>query len=375
MVPAEKTMALATETEDTSRARSMRAWRLHGWGDLRLESVPTPEPKPGWVKVRIRCVQPSITECLLLNGERTYGHALIERALARGPAQAFGHEFSGEVVALGAGVTDLQVGDRVAARGSHPEGIVGFDYPGALADYGVFPASLFVRLPPEVSDSEGAAIQPLSDAVAAVHAAHIRLGDVVVIVGLGSMGLACLEVARFAGASRVVAIARRAEVLALARQLGADDVIDAASCDPVEAVRAITAGAGADVVIETAGGPVSQGLAGNETLVQAGRMLRDEGTVVGVAFDGEATQLPYGVFRFRAIRFVYPSVLTRRLFETSVHMVASGRVQLKPLITCVLPGIEQVPEAFARTAQKSRYGLINPAQVVITPSGESYVGT
>ena len=353
----------------------MRAWLLHGPNDLRLAAVPQPTPKPGWVKVRIRCVQPSITECLLLQGERTYGHALIERALAQGPAQAFGHEFSGEVVALGAGVTTLAVGDRVAARGSHPEGIVGFDYPGALAEYGVFPASLFVRLPDHVSDSEGAAIQPLSDAVAAVHAAHIRLGDIVVIIGLGSMGLSCLQVARSAGAGRVIAIARRPEVLALASTLGADEVIDATAVDPVEAVRALTAGDGADVVIETAGGPVSQGLAGNETLVQAGRMLRDEGTVVGVAFDGEATQLPYGVFRFRAIRFVYPSVLTRRLFETSVHLVASGRVQLKPLITCQLDGIEQVPEAFLRTAQKSRYGLINPAQVIVTPPGDSYVGT
>ena len=347
----------------------MRAWQLHGPGDMRLATLPQPEPKPGWVKVRIRTVQPSITETLLFNGERTYGHALIERALARGPAQAFGHEFSAEVVALGEGVTSLAIGDRVAARGSHPEGIVGFDYPGALAEYGVFPASLFVRLPDHVSDSEGAAVQPLSDAVAAVHAAHLRLGDTVVIIGLGSMGLSCLQVARTAGAGRVIAIARRPQVLALARTLGADEVIDATDTDPVEAVRALTGGEGADVVIETAGGPVAQGLAGNETLVQAGKMLRDEGTVVGIAFDGDATQLPYGVFRFRALRFVYPSVLTRRLFETSVHLVASGRVQLRPLIGCVLEGIEQVPEAFLRTAHKSRYGLINPAQVVIHAGG------
>ena len=106
-----------------------------------------------------------------------------------------------------------------------------------------------------------------------------------------------------------------------------------------------------------------------EVILQAGKMLRDEGTVVGIAFDGDATQLPYGVFRFRALRFVYPSVLTRRLFETSVHLVASGRVQLRPLIGCVLEGIEQVPEAFLRTAHKSRYGLINPAQVAIHAGG------
>ena len=316
--------------------------------------------------MRIRTVQPSITETLLYEGHRTYGHALIEKALSKGPAQCFGHEFSAEVVECGQGVTTLAIGDRVAARGSHPEGIVGFDYPGALAEYGVFPESLFVRLPDHVSDSEGAAIQPLSDAVAAVHAAHVRLGDLVVVIGLGSMGLACLQVARTAGAGRVVAVARRPEVLALARSLGADDVIDARAVDPVEAVRALTGGSGADVVIETAGGPAAQGLAGNETLVQAGRMLKDEGTVVGVAFDGDATQLPYGVFRFRSLRFAYPSVLTRRLFETSVALVASQRVRLTPLITCVLDGLEAVPVAFERTARKAQYGLINPAQVVVS---------
>ncbi len=344
----------------------MRAWRLHGPLDLRLTQLPQPTPPPGWVKVRIRTVQPSITETLLYEGHRTYGHALIQSALAQGPAQVFGHEFSGEVVALGEGVSTLTIGDRVAARGSHPEGIVGFDYPGALADFGVFPASLFVRLPAHVSDGEGAAIQPLSDAVAAVHAAHIRLGDVVVIIGLGSMGLACLQVARSAGAGLVIAIARRPEALALARSLGADQVLDANTDDVVARVRALTDGAGADVVIETAGGPTALGLAGNETLLQAGGMLRDEGTVVGVAFDGEATQLPYGVFRFRSLRFVYPSVLTRRLFETSVHLVATGRVHLLPLISCVLEGIEQIPTAFERTARKAQYGLINPAQVVIS---------
>jgi len=344
----------------------MRAWRMYGPKDMRLGLVPEPRPKRGWVKVRIRTVQPSITETLIFGGHKTYGYALIEKALACGPAQVFGHEFSGEVVELGDGVTSLRPGDRVAARGSHPEGIVGFDYPGALAEYGVFPAGLLAALPEHVTDSEGAAIQPLSDAVAAVHAAELRLGDTVVVIGLGSMGLAAMQVARTAGAGIVIGIARRPAALDLARMLGADHTINAAVENPVDAVRQLTGGGGADVVIETAGGPTDQGLAGNATLIQAGQMLRDEGTVVGVAFDGEATVLPYGIFRFRGIRYRYPSVLTRRLFETSVHLVASGRVRLTPMITRVLEGIERVPEAFELTANKAAHGLINPAQVVIS---------
>jgi threonine dehydrogenase-like Zn-dependent dehydrogenase len=286
--------------------------------------------------------------------------------MAAGPAQVFGHEFSAEVVEIGDGVATLKPGMRVAARGSHPDGIVGFDYPGALAEYGVFPESLLAALPDHVSDSEGAAIQPLTDAVAAVHAADIRLGDIVVVLGQGSMGLACLQVAATAGAGLVIGVARRDGVLEISRQVGADITINATRDDPVAVVRQLTGGRGADVVFETAGGPPEQGLAGNTTLIQAAEMLRENGKVVGIAFDGEAAVLPYAVFRQRSIRYLFPSVLDRRMFEATVNLVASGRVDLKPMITKILDGIDKVPEAFDLTANKARHGLINPAQVIIS---------
>lgn len=344
----------------------MRAWVTHGYGDMRLHEVPEPEPPPGWVKARIRVAQPSVTEILLFNGERTYGHEIIARQLAKGPAQLFGHEFSAEIVAVGDGVTSLVPGDRVAARGSHPDGIVGFDYPGAFAEYGVFPESLLAKLPAQVSDSEGAAIQPLTDCVAAVAAADIQPTDTVAVIGLGSMGLGCLQVARARGAARIVAIARRTRVLALARDLGADETVDATKDDPVAAVRALTGGRGADVVFETAGGPVARGLGGQATLLQAGEMARAEGRVIGVAFDGDAAVLPYFVFRRRSLRFYFPAVLTHGLFEETVALVASGRVKLQPMITHVLDGIEALPEAFGLTTDRARYGLINPAQIIIS---------
>jgi len=263
-------------------------------------------------------------------------------------------------------VRSLAPGDRVAPRGSHPDGIVGFDYPGAFAEYAVVPESLLAKVPDHVSDSEAAVIQPLTDAVAGVHAAGIRLGDVVVVIGQGAMGLSCLQVARAAGAGLTVAIARRDAVLDMSRQLGADVTINATTYDPVAAVRELTAGRGADVVFETAGGPVEQGLAGEATLRQAADMLRNHGKLVGISLHGDGTLLPYAHFRHRSIRFLFPSMLDRRLFETTVSLVATGRVNVKPLITHVLSGIERVPEAFELTANKARHGLINPAQVVIS---------
>lgn len=348
----------------------MRAWVTHGYGDMRLEERPTPVPPPGWVRLRILVAQPSITEIMLFHGDQTYGHDIIARRLAEGPVPLFGHEFSGEVVELGEGVTSLRIGDRVAARGSHPAGIVGFDYPGAFAEEGVFPEGLLARLPSTVTDEAGAAIQALTDCVAAAHAAQPTLDDTAVVIGLGAMGFGCLQAAKAAGAGRTIAVGRRKEALCLALQLGADEVVDASHDDPVEAVRELTGGRGADIVFECAGGPVSRGLAGNTTMIQAARMARDEARVIGLAFDGDAAVLPYADFRFRSIRFSFPSVLTRELFERTVDLAACGRIRLDPVIGCTLDGIEALPEAFARTLDKGRHGLINPAQIRISTPQE-----
>lgn len=348
----------------------MRAWITHGHGDMRLEERPRPVPPPGWVRLRILVAQPSITEIMLFQGERTYGHDIIARRLREGPVPLFGHEFSGQVVELGEGVSSLRIGDRVAARGSHPAGIVGFDYPGAFAEEGIFPEGLLARLPSTVSDEAGAAIQALTDCVAAAHAAAPTLDDTAVVIGLGAMGFGCLQAAKAAGAGRTIAVGRRKEALCLALRLGADEVVDASQDDPVEAVRELTGGRGADIVFECAGGPVSRGLAGNATMIQAARMSRDEARVIGLAFDGEAAVLPYADFRFRSIRFSFPSVLTRALFERTVDLVACGRIRLDPLIGCTLDGIEALPEAFARTLDKNRHGLVNPAQIRIAKPRE-----
>jgi len=89
----------------------MRAWRIHGYGDMRLDEVPDPQPRAGWVVVDVRVVQPSITETLLFQGIKTYLHGLVAERIAAGPAPLFGHEFSGVVRELGEGVTELVVGD------------------------------------------------------------------------------------------------------------------------------------------------------------------------------------------------------------------------------------------------------------------------
>jgi threonine dehydrogenase-like Zn-dependent dehydrogenase len=217
----------------------------------------------------------------------------------------------------------------------------------------------------EKHKSEAACLQSLSDSVAAVETAGIRLGDSVAIFGQGSMGLECMQIARVSGAGRIIAVDVREEACAMAGELGADYVINAARSDAVETIRSLSGGNGADVVFECAGGSPKQGLAGTRTLMQAIDAVRSGGTLVGVSWFGGSLEFPIDTLRERSLRYVFPDISTLDHLEHTVRLVSTGRVRLKPAITHVLSGIEKVPEAFEITANKGKYKAINPAQVMM----------
>jgi threonine dehydrogenase-like Zn-dependent dehydrogenase len=221
-----------------------------------------------------------------------------------------------------------------------------------------------VKVPDGISDSEAACLQSLSDSVAAVETAGLKIGDTVAIFGQGSMGLECLQIARASGAGRLITVDVREESCRVSRELGADHALNAAECDPVQTIRELTGGIGADVVFECAGGSPKQGLAGHRTLTQAVDAVRPGGKVVGVAWYGGPLELDVDLLRERSLRYLFPDISTLAHLEHTVHLVASGRVRLKPTITHVHPGLESVPRAFEITANKGRFGAINPAQVV-----------
>ena len=361
----------------------MRAWRFYGFGDMRLDEVPEPVCRPGHVVVEPLCVQPSVTEAQLAFGIRTLAYDNIKRRLeTEAPVQLFGHEFSARIIEVGEGVIGFSAGDRVAARAKLPCGdcplclaershlcrkgpIIGFQLPGCFSERAILPGIALVKLDEHISDSEGACLQSLSDSVAAVETAAIGLGDSVAIFGQGSMGLECMQVARNSGAGLVVTVDVRDEACEVSRQLGADHALNATRCDPVATIRDLTGGHGADVVFEGAGGSPKQGLAGLKTVLQAIDAVRSGGKIVGVSWFGEPFQLDVDMLRERSLRYVFPDISTRAHLEHTVHLVASGRVRLKPTITHVLDGLEEVPQAFEITAHKGTFKAINPAQVVI----------
>jgi threonine dehydrogenase-like Zn-dependent dehydrogenase len=361
----------------------MKAWRFYGFGDLRLDDVPEPDCAPGHVLVEPLCVQPSVTEAQLALGIPTLAYERVKRRLeTEAPIQLFGHEFCAKIVAVGRGATRFRVGDRVAARAKQPCGecplcqsershlcrkgpVIGFDLPGCFSEIAILPEVALVKVDDRISDSEAACLQSLSDSVAAVETAQIQVGDTVVILGQGSMGLECLQIARLCGAGLTITVDVREEACAISRELGADHALNANQCDVVATIRQLTDDVGADVVFECAGGSPRQGLAGHRSLLQAIDAVRSGGKVIGVSFYGGAIPLEIDLLRERSLRYIFPDISTQAHLAYTVRLAATGRVRLKPTITHVLSGIEAVPQAFEITANKGKYRAINPAQVMM----------
>ncbi len=366
----------------------MKAWRFYALGEMRLDEVPYPTPKPGWVTLKVKVVQPSVTEAIRARGGPTVDADLIKRRIEKeAPVQLLGHEFCAEVVELGEGVTSLSVGDRVAAVKSKTPckqcalcktgqqdrcksgPSIGRHMPGAFAEYISVPFEPLVKLPQNISDNEGACIQSLSSSMATVADTNIKVGDTVVILGQGVMGLNILQLSRVSGAGVTIGVDIKPTNLKLSRLLGADYPIDASKEDVVAIVKDLTHGLGADIVFECAGGSPKEGLSGSKSLEQALQIVADAGKVIQVANIGPKIEFWPDILRKKSIRYIFPhssSSLSPLLYQHTVRLVANGQVKVKPTITHVLSGLDKVPESFEITANKSKYDAVNPAQVLVS---------
>lgn len=361
----------------------MKAWRFYAFGDMRLDEVPDPEAKPGWAVCRVRRVQPSITDVQRYLGVGTINSALLKEMLEeRAPVQLLGHEMSAEVVEVGEGVAHLRPGDRVCTSGHVPclecafcrEGRemycvdklhVGINTPGAFAEYIALPAHGLVKPPQTLDDASIACLQPLSSTVAAMRDAQIRPGETVAVTGQGVMGLYALQAARTCGAGAVYVTDVKEEALALSRKFGADEIIDAREGDPAERVMEITEGKGVDLVFECAGGNAAQGLSGHATLHQATRMVRIGGRVVQVAGLVGEVRLDPVFMRAGGIRWVFPEGHGADTVALGGRWAASGRIDVRSLVTHEERGIENLPRVMEITGDKAAHRATNPCQLVL----------
>lgn len=361
----------------------MKAWLTYDFNDMRLEDVPLPAIRDGWVVCRTRVLELSVTEVAEFRGAPVSSHDNLKAMLAKNrPLPLFGHEFCAEVVEIGPGVSNVRVGDRVFYHRGVPCGgclycragqpsicrtviNVGEDTPGCLAEYFAAPASMIAAVPDEVTDFEAAALQPLVSIVGAVAGARIEPGDVVAVIGLGPMGLDALQVARVSGAGKVIVIARRDPVLDLGKMLGADIVVNVNRQDPVEAVVEATNGLGCDVVFDCAGGSPDQGHAGVEAFRQGLEMLRSQGRIVEIGHLPTGAAVPFRLIEKKGLQVIGRGLPSPKIVRYAIDLVASKRVQLEPTILHKLEGLERVPDAFNMLANKSKHGIISPPQVIV----------
>lgn len=329
----------------------MKAARLYAPRDLRIDEIPDPTPGPGEVLVRVRAVGVCGSDV------HYYVDGRIGDAVPTFPF-TLGHEFAGEIAALGPGVEGPAVGTPVAVDPAVPCGkceiclegnpncCPSVRFPGSapvngsLAEYYVHPADLVVPLPPELDFADGAMLEPLGVAIHALNLAKVRPGDSVAILGAGPIGLLLLQVARGVAGSVYVTepIKERRD---LATQFGATGVCDPSAVDPVRWLLEETKGRGVDIAIEAAWGA--------EAVTQAVEMARYAGKVILVGIPREdVVSFPASVARRKGLSILM-SRRAKFVYPRAIALVRAGTVQLRPLLTHHFP-LERAAEAFELVA-------------------------
>ncbi len=307
---------------------TMKRWEMDatGYDRLKLNTVPVPEAKAGEVVVKVAAVSLNYRDKLVIEGTMP-----VIRDFPFTP----GSDIAGTVVAVGAGVERLAVGDRVISTFSPgwidgaplgtartpPYRTLGGYYPGGLSEYVAFPHDWFVKAPATLDAAEASTLPcaGLTAWFSLVERGRLHAGQTVVVEGTGGVALFGLQLARAHGATTIVT-SGSAEKRERARALGADHVLDRAGW--VEGVLGITGDRGADHVLELVGGA---------HLAQAVQAAAVGGQVyqIGV-LEGFEVSAPVGPLMLKLVTLHGIAVGHRRALEDLVAAV--DRTGLKPVI-------------------------------------------
>lgn len=324
----------------------MQAAVILAEGQIEIREVPVPVPGPGELLVKVRAATTCGTDVKIFRR----GHPKFP------PPFIFGHEFGGDVVAVGPGVTRFSHGMRVTAnvfgecghcyycqrsQGNLCENLE-YNF-GAFADYHRIPASIVREntfiLPEHVSYAEAAVVEPLVCVVHAARVVNIQPGERVAILGAGGpISLLFLQLIRQAGAAEVIAIGHSDQRLAAARDLGADMIINARQQDAIQSVADITKGRGVDVVVECAG-KSSTWESALEMVRRGGRVLWFGGLPGGAKVSIDAARVHYD-----EITLLNSHGGTARDAEEAFRLITSGEVNTRALISKEM-GLSQVEQA------------------------------
>ena len=335
-----------------------------------IQQVPIPVPGPGEVLARVRAVSICGTDVHLVRGDYPGFWP---------PAFPFipGHEWAGEIVALGANADKYgwAVGDRVAGTSHDACGVCqkcvegrynlcenygkeglhrqyGHNYQGADAEYVVHGVKTIFRLPDALDYATGAVIDPASIALHVANRGNITPGDTVVITGAGAIGLLSGDTALVRGASRVILVEVNQRRLQKARDMGFE-TLDASEGDPVAALRAMTGGLGADVALECAGVPV--------TVQWALGMLRRGGRCAAVGIPTKGVEVAMQKLVLDELELVGCRATAGEMRRV-MPLVEQGRVRVADVMTHTFP-LERYGDAIA-TFNDPESGAI---KIIINP--------
>ncbi|MHC4665897.1 MAG: zinc-dependent alcohol dehydrogenase [Planctomycetota bacterium] len=335
----------------------MKAAVVKGKRLIAYEEVPTPSVQPGTLLLKTRYCSICGTDLEYVEGQM-HGNPLKAGAI-------LGHEFAAEVAAIGEGVDGWSVGDRVTTgdlllpcgqcyycrrqlhhlcqgKDTSPRTlpIIISDYAarqGAMAEYFVKPPSVVQRIPDNVSDEEAALVEPLRTGVSAVKTTGLKFGESAVVFGAGKIGLGTMLCARAAGVSPVIVIDPIRSRLDKALEMGADAVFSPDEDVISEVVKLTEAGPDAVIICVRSG----------DVLNQAVEMVRRAG-IIGLAGYGLPTEIDPMVWWKKQVRFTAvaggfggPS----GLIYTSMRLIAGGQVNVRPIISEIIP-LKEAQRAF-----------------------------
>jgi threonine dehydrogenase-like Zn-dependent dehydrogenase len=333
----------------------MRAAVYEGEGRLVVRDVAEPRPGPDEVVIEVEACGVCGSDVQIINVPP--GHPST-------PPVIIGHEFVGRVHAVGSAVRDVQLGARVvvdpdpkcgaceSCRSGRPANCVnivalGVHRDGALARYVATPANTIYPISDAVPSELAALVEPLACVVNGTNRAAIRPGESAVVFGAGAIGCLFIAVLRASGAARIIAIEPSADRAPIARAVGADDVL---TPDDWAARRAELLPGGADVVVDAVGSVLPQAI---EAAAMGAR-------IVVFGMNGTARPPVHQVEITEKGLAILGSYISNFTFPAAIRLVESGRLNLAPMITAVVP-LEDTLAGIARL----RSG--EAVKIVITP--------
>lgn len=339
----------------------MKAAVFYGKHDLRVMDQPVPVPGAGQVQIQVRACGICGTDIHIFEGDE---------GAAKSPAGTIlGHEFSGEITAVGPGVTEFKVGDRVCVDpnelcgkcdycrggiGHYCTSMNGYGTTvhGGFAEFCVVPTSQVYAIPDGMTFEQAAMAEPVACCIHGIDMCEIHPGDTVAVFGAGMIGLIMLQLAKISGAATLISIEPIAEKREIARKLGADLTIDPFTEDVSEVLKqhGITR---VNTVIECVGrtGTIQQAIeiAGPKAVVM----------MFGLTKPGdEITVKPFGLFKREVV--LKASYINPYTQKRAVSLISSGKVDVSSMIYETIP-LEQLPGLLADTKKR---GL---GKYVVTP--------